>query len=43
MSRSILVLVALATCLAADALAQGVAVPDTTDWRRYAPLEVGNE
>jgi hypothetical protein len=43
MSRSILVLVALATCLAADALAQGVAVPDTTDWRRYAPLKVGNE
>jgi hypothetical protein len=43
MCRSVFLLAALATCLAAEALAQGEAIPDTTDWRRYVPLEVGNE
>ena len=33
---------AFATCDPSD-LESGIACPDTTDWRRYVPLEVGNE
>ena len=36
-------LLALTTAYPSGALAQGEPVPDTLDWRRYFPLEIGNQ